>query len=73
MGRDVRALVALNVALIAAFGLVALLDPPAKGWGVLACAVAYNVALPLTARAVGRPTHSTKTMTSESRPPKQRK
>ena len=55
MGRDVRALVALNVALIAAFGLVALLDPPAKGWGVLACAVAYNVALPLTARAVGRP------------------
>ena len=41
--------------MIAAFGLVALLDPPAKGWGVLACAVAYNVALPLTARAVGRP------------------
>lgn len=34
---------------------MALLDPPAKGWGVLACAVAYNVALPLTARALGRP------------------
>lgn len=46
---------AVNVALIVAFGLVALLDPPAKGWGVLMCVVAYNVALPLTARAVGRP------------------
>lgn len=46
---------AVNAALIVAFGLVALLDPPAKGWGVLVCVVAYNVALPLTARAVGRP------------------
>jgi hypothetical protein len=30
------------------------LDPPAKGWAIFGCVVAYNVALPLTARAVGR-------------------
>jgi hypothetical protein len=54
LGRDVRALVLVH-ALYGVAGAVALsLDPPAKGWGVFLAVVAYNVALPLTARAVGR-------------------
>ena len=52
---NARPVVALHAVLIAAFALVALLDAPAKGWAVLGVVVAYNVALPLTARAVGRP------------------
>ncbi len=53
-GRGVRALVALHLAYGLAGAIALSLDPPAKGWGVFACVVAYNVALPLTARAVGR-------------------
>lgn len=53
--KGARELIALHVALIAAFALAALLDAPAKGWAVFGVVVAYNVALPLTARAVGRP------------------
>ncbi|WP_372733782.1 hypothetical protein [Nocardioides sp.] len=51
----VRALVIVHVVLVGAFALIALLDPPAQGWAVLGCVVLYNVALPLTARAVNRP------------------
>ena len=47
-------LAALHGALTLAWAAVALLDAPAKGWAVLGVVVAYNVALPLTARAVGR-------------------
>lgn len=55
MSRDLRAIVALHAAFFAALGLaVAALEPPAKGWGVFGLVVAYNVALPLVARAVGR-------------------
>ena len=54
LGADVRALLAMH----AVYGLVSAialsLDPPAKGWAIFGCVVAYNVALPLTARAVGR-------------------
>ncbi|NYG53940.1 DUF6989 domain-containing protein [Nocardioides perillae] len=47
-------LVALH-ALFLAGGAVALaLDPPAQGWGVLACVAAYAVGLPLVCRATGR-------------------
>lgn len=53
--RASRALIALHAGLIAAFGLAALLDAPAKGWAVFGLVVAYNFALPLTARAAGRP------------------
>lgn len=54
LARDVRALLVLH-AVYGLCGAVAIaLDPPAKGWGIFACVVAYNVALPLTARAVGR-------------------
>jgi hypothetical protein len=52
--RDVAALVALHGAYGVAGAVALSLDPPAKGWGVFACVVAYNVALPLTARALGR-------------------
>lgn len=51
--RVMVALVALHVVLIATFALAALLEAPARGWAVLACVVAYNVALPLVARSVG--------------------
>ncbi|WP_354700711.1 hypothetical protein DSM112329_00997 [Paraconexibacter sp. AEG42_29] len=55
MTRDVRAVAALHATFFAAAGVVTLaLDAPAKGWAVLALVVAYNVGLPLTARAVGR-------------------
>ena len=47
-------LAALHVGLTLAWAAVALLDAPAKGWAVLGVVVAYNVALPLTARSVGR-------------------
>lgn len=54
MSRDVRAIVLLHAALFAGTGVVAALDPPEKGWAIFALVVAYNVALPLIARAVGR-------------------
>lgn len=54
MSRDVRAIVLLHAALFAGTAVVASLDPPEKGWAVFALVVAYNVALPLVARAVGR-------------------
>lgn len=54
MSRDVRAVAAVFAGLFAGTAATLLLDPPAKGWFVLALVVAFNVALPLTARAVGR-------------------
>lgn len=54
MRRDLRAIVALHAVFFACVGGVALLDAPAKGWGVLALVAAYNVALPVVARAFGR-------------------
>lgn len=52
--RDVRAIVLLHTALLLGGGVAVLLPSPAQGWGVLACVAAYNVALPLVARRVGR-------------------
>lgn len=52
--RDVRLLVAFHAAFLASIGIVALLDAPAKGWGVLALVVLYNAGLPFVARAAGR-------------------
>ncbi|MDO8187863.1 hypothetical protein Q5424_11810 [Conexibacter sp. JD483] len=48
--------IALFHAAFLACAAVALLlpEPPAKGWAVLALVVAYNIGLPLTARAAGR-------------------
>lgn len=54
VGRDLRAIVAFHAIFFACAGAIALLDPPAKGWAVLALVVGYNVGLPLIARAVGR-------------------
>ena len=54
MSRDVRAIVLLHAALFAGTAAVAALDPPEKGWAVFALVIAYNVTLPLVARAVGR-------------------
>jgi hypothetical protein len=54
MTRDVRAIVALNALFFAATGIAVALDTPAKGWAVLTLVVAYNICLPLLARAVGR-------------------
>lgn len=54
MTRDVRAVAAVFAGLFAGTAATLLLEPPAKGWFVLALVVAFNVALPLTARAVGR-------------------
>lgn len=51
---DVRALVAFHAAFFALIGVVAVLDTPAKGWGVLALVVVYNAGLPLLARALDR-------------------
>ncbi len=53
-GQGVRALVAFHGAFFALIGVVAALEAPAKGWGVLALVVVYNVGLPLLARANGR-------------------
>lgn len=52
--RDLRAIVLLHVALLAAGAVAVLLPSPAQGWAVLACVVGYAVALPLVARSVGR-------------------
>jgi hypothetical protein len=54
VSRDVRAIVAFHAAFFVGSGLIALLNAPAKGWAVLALVVAYNIGLPLIARAVGR-------------------
>lgn len=54
MTRDVRAIVAFHAAFFAAIAVVAMLEPPAKGWAVFGLVVVYNVGLPLVARAVGR-------------------
>lgn len=51
---DLRAIVAFHAVFFACAGAIALLDPPAKGWAVLALVVGYNVGLPLIARTVGR-------------------
>jgi len=52
--RDVRALVAFHAAFFSGSAVVALLDPPAKGWLVVALVLIYNVVLPLLARAFDR-------------------
>jgi hypothetical protein len=52
--RENRAIVALHAAFFAGTGIVAVLHAPAKGWIVAALVVAYNIGLPLVARAVGR-------------------
>lgn len=54
MTRDVRAVAAVFAGLFAGTAATLLLEPPAKGWFVLGLVVAFNVALPVTARAVGR-------------------
>jgi hypothetical protein len=54
VSRDVRALVAFHAAFFTGTAIVALLDAPAKGWAVLGLVIAYNIGLPLIARAVGR-------------------
>jgi hypothetical protein len=54
VSRDLRAIVALHAAFFAGAAVTAVLDAPQKGWAVVALVVAYNVGLPLTARAVGR-------------------
>ncbi|MBJ7330862.1 MAG: hypothetical protein JHC95_13255 [Solirubrobacteraceae bacterium] len=54
MTRDVRAIVAVFAGLFGGTAATLLMDPPAKGWFVFALVVAFNVALPLTAKAVGR-------------------
>jgi hypothetical protein len=52
--RDVQAIVAFHAAFFAGTAVVAELDALAKGWTAFALVVAYNVGLPLLARAVGR-------------------
>jgi hypothetical protein len=54
VSRDWRALVAFHAAFFTGTGVVALLDAPTKGWAVLGLVIAYNIGLPLIARAVGR-------------------
>ena len=54
IGQDQRVIVAFHAAFFSGLGLVAALNPPSKGWAVLALVIAYNVGLPLTARTVGR-------------------
>ena len=54
IGADVRALLAMHAVYGVLSAIALSLDPPAKGWAIFGCVVAYNVALPLTARAVGR-------------------
>lgn len=50
-----RPIVSFHAAFLAcAAAILLLLDPPAKGWAVLALVVVYNVGLPLVARASGR-------------------
>jgi len=48
---DVVALAALHGVVGLLFGGAVLLDAPARGWAVMACVVAYNVGLPLLAKA----------------------
>jgi hypothetical protein len=45
---------AVHAGFLVLAGIAVTLEPPAKGWAVLACVVLYNVAVPLTARATGR-------------------
>jgi hypothetical protein len=54
VGSDVRALVAFHAAFFTGTAVVALLDAPAKGWAVLALVIAYNIGVPLIARAHAR-------------------
>ncbi len=52
--RDVLAIALVHLGLLLGGAVAVLLPAPAQGWAVLACVVGYNVALPLTARRVGR-------------------
>jgi hypothetical protein len=52
--RDVLAIALVHLGLVVGGAVAVLLPAPAQGWAVLACVVGYNVALPVTARRVGR-------------------
>ncbi|MET0929868.1 MAG: hypothetical protein ABWX74_10130 [Aeromicrobium sp.] len=52
--RSLTPLVVVHAGLLAAGAVVLSLDPPAKGWGVLATVLAYVVALQVAARRSGR-------------------
>jgi len=54
LGADVRALLAMHAVYGVLSAIALRLEPPAKGWAIFGCVVAYNVALPLVAQAVGR-------------------
>ncbi|MCK5927573.1 MAG: hypothetical protein KAG80_05175 [Nocardioides sp.] len=54
MPRRLRPLVGVHVALLAVGGVVLLLEPPTKGWAVLALLVSYAAGLMWTARHSGR-------------------
>jgi hypothetical protein len=54
VSRGLRAIGAFHAAFFLCSGLIALLDAPTKGWAVLGLVIAYNIGLPLIARAVGR-------------------
>ncbi len=55
LGRDVVVVAAVHGGLLVAGAGALALPVPARGWAVLAVLLAYGVALPLAARAVGRP------------------
>src|ERR1700754_3388762 len=54
IGPDVRALAAVHAGVFTGTGVVAFLGAPARGWAVLGLVIAYNIGLPLLARARGR-------------------
>lgn len=52
--RGLGPIIGVHAALLAGGAVALSLDPPAQGWGVLACVVAYVVALLVVCRATGR-------------------
>lgn len=52
--RGLTQVVGVHVALLAGGAVALSLDPPAQGWGVLVCVVAYVAALLVVCRATGR-------------------
>lgn len=52
--RGLGAVVGVHVGLLAGGAVALSLDPPAQGWGVLACVVAYVAALLAVCRATGQ-------------------
>jgi hypothetical protein len=53
-GRGLRPIIGVHVALLAGGAVALALDPPVQGWAVLACVVAYVVALLAVCRASGQ-------------------